>query len=235
MKISVAMATYNGEKYIEEQLNSIIKQLRVGDEIVISDDGSTDGTLDIIDRMKKQWSEMKVVEGDKRGVAHNFFKAVSYCKNEIIFLADQDDIWNGNKIEEVCKQFKEEPELELVMHNGLHFTENETLNRVVRYHKGWLRNWVRSCYWGCCMAFKKDLIEKYIEKEEQYGCVAHDQMIGLMAEKSGKVKYIDKDLILHRVHGANLTHRLPLYGKIKFRVVMMYQYIMWKRTGRSKN
>ena len=90
-KISVAMATYNGEKYIKKQIESILINLNKDDELIISDDGSKDKTLDIIKSIKDK--RIKIISGPKQGVIKNFENALNNCTGEYIFLSDQDDIW----------------------------------------------------------------------------------------------------------------------------------------------
>ena len=96
MKCSVAIATYNGEKYIREQLLSILNQTVPVDEIVVSDDGSNDNTLNII----KEFHDSRIViyEESHLGVKQNFGNAISKTTGDIIFLADQDDVWERDKL-----------------------------------------------------------------------------------------------------------------------------------------
>ncbi len=98
--ISVALCTYNGEKYISEQLDSIINQTKAVDEIIICDDGSTDGTLNILSEYQELHSVIRLFENSTNiGVVKNFEKAISLCSGDFIFLSDQDDIWQSNKVE----------------------------------------------------------------------------------------------------------------------------------------
>lgn len=99
--ISVAMCTFNGEKYIKEQIESIINQSLVPDEIVICDDCSKDNTLNIIKETLDNWpGKVQLVVNEKNlGYRKNFEKSISLCNGDIIFLSDQDDVWNRNKIE----------------------------------------------------------------------------------------------------------------------------------------
>ena len=101
IRVSVAMATYNGEKYIKEQIDSILNNLEKSDELIISDDGSKDGTIKIIQEYQKKDSRIKLYDGPKNGVKQNFANAIKNCSGEYIFLADQDDIWNDKKVEKV--------------------------------------------------------------------------------------------------------------------------------------
>ena len=112
--ISVAMATYNGEKYIKEQLESILRQLNVNDEVVISDDGSTDNTIKIVNDFKD--SRIKIICGPKKGIIKNFENAIKNCTGKYIFLSDQDDIWLDNKVNEVLNCFKSD--ITCVLHDA---------------------------------------------------------------------------------------------------------------------
>ena len=106
--ISVCMATYNGEKYIEKQLDSILKNLTNEDELIISDDGSTDNTIDILNKYAKKYKQIVLLEGPRKGVIKNFEYALKYAKKDIIFLSDQDDEWEQDKVEKVIREFNKE-------------------------------------------------------------------------------------------------------------------------------
>lgn len=226
MNVSVAMATYNGEKYLREQLDSIISQLSNNDEIIISDDGSTDETLNILLEYKSRYSFIKIYKGPERGVFSNFNNALLHCNNEIIFLSDQDDIWLEGKVKDICSIF-EDNDVSLVLHNGYHFYDigENKMNRMIKqYKKGWLNNWAFSSYWGCCMAFRLSFINKYIPLKTN-GC-AHDQLIGMIGEKYTNPIFVDKFLIKHRVHEKNLTRERNFANKIFFRIYLMKDFII---------
>ena len=114
-RASVALASYNGEKYIEEQISSILKCLDTTDELIISDDGSTDKTLNIIKQFTDNDNRVKCIKGPCCGVVKNFENAISHCGGDFIFLSDQDDIWHSNKIEKILPLLKENI---LVCHNA---------------------------------------------------------------------------------------------------------------------
>ena len=110
--ISVAMATYNGEKYIVEQLDSILNQTMPVDEIIIFDDKSTDLTLNIL--KKYQDDRIKIyVNNENVGYIENFYRAINSCKGDYIFLADQDDVWESNKVE-LCMNVMDDEDTMLV-------------------------------------------------------------------------------------------------------------------------
>ena len=117
---AVVIATYNGEKYILEQIESIINQTRKPDYIVISDDNSKDRTIEIC---KKSLSTCGIPYNivsnmGNKGVANNFFNGLSFCKQDIIFFSDQDDIWLNKKIENTMDIFEKYSECIMVIHNA---------------------------------------------------------------------------------------------------------------------
>ena len=104
--VSVCMATYNGEPFLREQIDSILSQLNEKDELVISDDNSKDSTVDII----KSYHDKRIklfINKEKKGVTHNFENALVHSKGDLIFLADQDDVWLPGKIKELISFLKE--------------------------------------------------------------------------------------------------------------------------------
>ncbi|ARD66885.1 glycosyltransferase [Eubacterium limosum] len=222
MSISIAMATYNGEKYIKDQLDSILVQLGKDDEIIISDDKSTDQTTEIIKKYIKEDSRIKLLEGPQKGFVKNFENALLNCSNEIIFLCDQDDIWLENKKEKVLETFEKE-EVNLVMH-GYNILKNNKIEKVFqKTHRGVFLNMIDSSYVGCLMAFKTEFIKKYLPFPS--GLMAHDQWIGLCAEREKGILFIEDVLIHHRIHNSNQTKKLSLINKILFRVKMIKIYI----------
>ncbi len=110
IKISVAIATYNGEKFIEEQLYSILNQTQPPDEIIISDDGSTDSTREIAEKVLSGGGiKFRVIRNTgKRGVNGNFENAIKNCTGDLIFLSDQDDVWEKERIETALKMLSSE-------------------------------------------------------------------------------------------------------------------------------
>ena len=120
LKISVAMCTYNGARFIREQLESILGQTRVPDEIVICDDGSVDDTLGVARETLAGFSGrvQLVANPENLGFAKNFEKAISLCGGDIIFLSDQDDVWQRDKLEKMCAIFAERDDVILAFHDS---------------------------------------------------------------------------------------------------------------------
>jgi glycosyltransferase involved in cell wall biosynthesis len=129
MKLSVALCTYNGEKYIEKQLNSIFNQTIAIDEINICDDGSNDKTIEIINQIQKEHPSIIKLYQNKTnlGCSKNFEKAIELCQGDYIFLSDQDDLWKKDKVEKTLAVFNQNPNAEGVFSNAELIDENDNL------------------------------------------------------------------------------------------------------------
>ncbi len=209
IRASVAMAVYNGEAYIRDQIDSIIKCMSEDDEIVISYDQSNDRTKEIIDNYSSTDSRIRVVVNQSAGgVQSNFTNAVMNCDGKYIFLADQDDVWVGDKINSVVKIF-ESTSADLVVHDG-HMADNNLniLPKTIfeRYGKydNPVRNIIKCNYWGCCMAFKSELREIVCPFPTE-NKVGHDWWLGILAGFHGKIVRTDECFLLHRLHDSNQT------------------------------
>ena len=231
MNVSVALASYNGEKYIEEQISSICSQLDNSDELVISDDGSSDNTLDIIKSLCERYSCIKLINGPQKGIVANFGNAMQHCKNDIIFLSDQDDIWCPNKVDIIKSIFSENPKAVVILHNATVLKNgNEEGLLFEGYNKGVISNLIKSAYWGCCMAVKREFIHPFLPFNDSV--IAHDQLIGLLAEHVNGTIYLPKTLIMHRIHETNKTKKLSLNKKLSFRLRVLKDYYKCKKEAR---
>ena len=205
--ISVCMATFNGGKFICEQLESILSQLPPDAEIVIADDGSTDETLQVVAALND--SRIRVLPAEKHlGVIYNFERALRAAKGDVVFLADQDDVWLSEKVSKVLAKLEE---CDLVMHDAwlLHKGEAEMwvrkgkLSDIRPYQSGVVCNWWKNSFTGCCMAFRRKVLESSLPFPRNLPM--HDQWLGLVAEKKFKVGYIDDALVEYRQHSTNAT------------------------------
>lgn len=201
--ISVCMATYNGEKYLREQVDSILAQLNEKDELVVSDDGSTDNTIEILKSYND--SRIKIFHNKSRhGVNGNFENTLLNAIGEYIFLSDQDDVWLPNKVE-ICMQAMKKKDC--VLHDC--YVTNQKLDIISQsifkdnnVRVGVLHNIVKNGFTGCCMAFKRNVLSEILPfpvKSKFY----HDQWIGLKSTLKFSVAYIDIPLILFRRHSSN--------------------------------
>lgn len=217
MKISVALAAYKGEKYIGEQLASILPQIGDDAEIIVSDDCPCEEMRKIVESFCD--GRIKYVEGPGRGVIKNFEHALKLCEGEYIFLCDQDDVWCEDKVEKCVSELQNG--CLLVMHDAkiVDAGLNETGDCFFATHNStdfFLKNVLVNSFVGCCMAFRKEL-KKYILPFPDK-LPMHDQYIGLVAKMHGEVKLIDEPLILYRRHSNNVTGgKTTLSQKIKWR------------------
>lgn len=231
IRVSVAMATYNGEKYIKEQLDSILNNLTDNDEIIISDDGSTDNTLNIIKNYNDE--RIKMICGPKAGIKKNFENAIKHCNGKYIFLSDQDDIWMNNKVEILLNEFNNK-KCDLILHDAIVFNSDNNdiiYNSFFNYRrtkKGILNNLIKNNYIGCCMAFDKNLRSKILPIPNNIKM--HDQWIGILAEKYAKVEFINDKLIKYRRHINNVTDMKhdSIFNMIKMRIIFIKEYLKRK-------
>jgi len=212
--LSVALCTYNGEKYIEEQLNSILKQTLPVDEIVICDDGSTDRTLQIIASLNNDTNPTIHVHHNETNIGpiRNFLKAINLCSGDIIFLSDQDDIWFPNKVETIYNYFKSHIQTDalftdaiLIDSNGRLFNDNYTLWSYYfddisrkRCEIGlMIEEFCTTAHaTGATMAFRKQLTKRFPQRYD----IWHDEMIARLAVSSHSLAYLPECLIRYRIH-----------------------------------
>lgn len=214
------MATYNGERYVRQQVLSILSQLDVSDELIVSDDGSSDGTLNVLHAMDD--ARIVIRSGNFKNPIMNFENALKHSSGDVIFLSDQDDIWLPGKVKAVLDMLQHN---ELVFSNALVIDEyGETLKE--RFFssppkKDVLNNILFNHFFGATMAFKRDVLYKALPFPAYIPM--HDQWIGIIATYYFNVGYINKPLIKYRRHGANASFcgeksNNSLWQKIKFRL-----------------
>ena len=207
MMISVCMATYNGEKFIEEQLVSILTQLRDDDELIVSDDGSKDRTCDIVKNYPDK--RIRLIHNKKyHGYTANFYNALKLAKGDNIFLADQDDVWQENKVK-VTMQYLSK--YDFTVSDACEVDEKLQIITRSRFEKfniknGFWRNLVKSRYIGCCYAFNRKVLDSIFPVPTYQNDYPHDLWIALIAERYFKTSLIKEPLILYRRHGSNTSN-----------------------------
>lgn len=205
--ISVCMATYNGEEYLREQIDSILVNLNQEDELVISDDGSKDQTVKIIQGYMLADSRVKLTEGPHKGVISNFEHAIRESKGDYIFLADQDDLWEKNKVSKILEYFEKENST-VIVHDADIIDQDGKVTLPSFYSlknskSGALNNIIKNRYIGCCMAFKRELLMYVLPIPTNI--VMHDQWIGVLGDLHGG-SFFCKDVLFHyRRHGNNVS------------------------------
>lgn len=214
-KISVAMCSYNGEKYIKEQLDSILMQTKKPDEIIICDDASKDNTLNIIYEYKKKYRDMEFIivrNSTNVGYIQNFLNAVRKASGDIIFLADQDDIWYSTKVENVIEQFYTNEKVLAINHaydlidekgykikNRLSVHQNE--DGILRKIE-WKKFIVSTRFPGMSMAIRKELLSLLPDISTEF-IPAHDWFLNEVASYADGMYYLGKKLAGYRQHENN--------------------------------
>lgn len=234
MKISVCMATYNGEKYIKEQMLSILSQIKKGDEVIISDDHSTDRTIEIINCLNDQRIHI-FFNNKEKGYTRNFENSLEKSTGDIIFLADQDDVWMDNKVDLFCQQLQNYSFVvsDCVIVNNVLKTIDKSHFKLRSVKKGFLRNLFLPRYVGACMAFKRNVLLKSLPFPKNSSLAAHDYWICLVAEYYFDTKLINQPLILYRRHGDNASNggnksTNSLYHRLSVRLYALYNLMKLK-------
>lgn len=237
--ISIAVTTYNGEKYLQEQLDSILNQTYSDFELVICDDCSSDSTVKILNEYKEKDLRIKVFTNEKNlGFKKNFEKAISFCNGDYIAFSDQDDVWNKNKLELSISE---------IGNNSLLCTNSEltdsnlnplgySMSEVIKVPNDFSDktellkillhgNFVQ----GATILAKSNFIKKYLPIPENI--IFHDWYFALCAELENGIKYLSPCTMKYRQHISNVTEnnkkglcetlKVHHYNKEKFKKDIM--------------
>lgn len=214
--ISVAMCTYNGETYLAEQLESLLRQTRLPDELVVCDDHSTDHTLQILEFFAAQSPfPIRIIQNETRlGYNKNFEKALGNCTGDLIFVSDQDDYWLPEKIEEISDFLMAHPDVDLVFSNA-QVADNQ-LNSTnmlfwerVSFTDDTRQRWVEgealdilldgNRVMGCASAIRRDLLDAVLPIPDVPGYI-YDGWMALVAAARGTIRFYEKPLLIYRTH-----------------------------------
>jgi glycosyltransferase involved in cell wall biosynthesis len=221
MKISIAMCTYNGAKYIAEQLESLSRQSVMPLELVVCDDGSTDNTLEIINEFASRLPfEVRVYKNEENlHFTGNFLKAASLCAGDAIAFCDQDDIWDSTKIE-TCSKALESGRADLLIHEGRVVDgDGWPTSMKIPNLTGKLASINKAPFdqvsKGFAMVVRRQVIDElmvhwdwndYIEFKRVYGPpLGHDLFVYAWCFEKRKIAFLQKELVQYRVHGGNVT------------------------------
>ncbi|ACL40382.1 glycosyl transferase family 2 [Pseudarthrobacter chlorophenolicus A6] len=232
VRVSVCMATYNGQEYVAEQIQSILSQLSPADELIIVDDASKDNTLDVVRRLE----DPRIVllpSAENKGYVASFEKAVSASRGEYIMLSDQDDIWLPGRVETLV--------------NALQTKDFAASNFTVfggpanRYHKvqlkesdsgRWLANLVTTWigirpYYGCTMAFTsraKNMILPFPKFLNE----THDQWIAIVGNRNRSMVHVAAPTVARRLHDDNTTpkSRRPVAVILRARMMLLRAFLV---------
>lgn len=205
--ISVCIATFNGEKYIISQIHSILSQLESTDELIISDDHSSDDTVHLIRQINDSRIRIYFNDEASRGYTRNFENALKHAKGEYIFLSDQDDIWFDDKVELTLKALNQS---DFTVSDAMVVDEN--LKVLIPSHfdqvsvkRGFVTNFLKTRYIGACMAFRRKVLDAALPFPKNNQFCAHDYWIAIVAECYFNVSLIRQPLIYYRRHQTNAS------------------------------
>ena len=218
VKVAVVVCTYNGERFLAEQLQSILDQTHPPDNIIVSDDGSSDSTLDIVAEFSSRDSGAKkpqwTVQSRRKplGVAGNFASALTKARGEFVALADQDDVWEPNRVEKGLSRFRDgvllvHSDATLVDEVGQHIG---SLMSALRLTSGERRSLLsgnaldallrRNLVTGATTMIRTSLLQQALPIPEGW---VHDEWLALVAAVQGGVVFSEESLIRYRQHGGN--------------------------------
>lgn len=233
--ISVCLASYNGEKFIRQQLSSILSQLGENDELIISDDSSKDRTISLISDLNDRRIKLISHQSFKNPI-YNFENALRHANGEFIFLSDQDDLWVEGKVQFILNDLKR---FDLVVTDCQIIDNNDKLLHESFYvinnsKKGFLNNLWSNSYLGCCMAFRKEVLRLALPFPKKIPM--HDWWLGLVGELFYKTHFSKKRLVLYRRHDQNAsstseksTNSFVIKLSFRFRLLWELLRLYWSR------
>jgi glycosyltransferase involved in cell wall biosynthesis len=246
MNISVCMATYNGERYVAEQITSILDELKSDDEVIVVDDCSKDGTVKILQDLNDL--RIKIYLNDRnKGINVSFERAIYLANNDFIFLSDQDDIWIKGRVSLMVKRLLDTESLlvssnfEFMDINGRKIghpvdgvkssNSRKHLNNILDIFIG------KTNYYGCAMAFRKDMVELILPIPSFVE--SHDLWIALGANVIGSNTHLDEKSLIKRIHNNNatITNRnlfLKIWSRFIFGISIVVLLLRAKNYTRKK-
>lgn len=215
-KVEILLATYNGEKYVQELIESILNQSYTNWIIRAGDDSSTDSTYDILLKYKEKYPEKFIIEKNIPGCGsakYNFLNLISKSTCRYVMCCDQDDVWLPHKIEWTLKQMKhdENGKIPVLIHTDIKvvdsslnvinpsFFEYSKFKKEFKFKDLLIQNYVT----GCTMMMNRQLVELVKREKDYEKILMHDWYIALLAAAYGKVGFVDKPTMLYRQHAIN--------------------------------
>jgi glycosyltransferase involved in cell wall biosynthesis len=240
---SVCMATFNGSPFIKQQILSILKQINADDELIISDDSSTDDTVAIVNSIPDE--RIKLFTSNLfHDPIKNFQNALRQSSGQVIFLSDQDDVWIDGKYLEMLDLIEQ---YDLVVSDSIIVDQHlkvlhPSFFKYFHSGQGLIKNMIKSSYYGSCMVFRSRVLEEALPFPDTKE-IGHDLWIGLVAEMIGRVYFYSKPLLLYRRHSNTFTpmetgkSKRNKFQMIRGRVIMIKEVVKfyikyrfsWKR------
>lgn len=209
MTISIAMATFNGERYLDKQLDSILHQTRWPDEVVVADDCSTDATMALLNKFANDAPfPVRVYQNSSNlGLVRNFERAIGLCRGDLIFLADQDDVWLPAKVAVVADAFVTPAKPLVVVHDAeLIDWQGRSFGITKAAQTRAAGASADQMVTGCCTAFRQEFASVVLPILDAFG--NHDDWLHMLARPLGRSIFLPEVLQLYRRHDRNVSHSL---------------------------
>lgn len=231
-KIEILLSTYNGEKFIREQLDSLLKQTYQDFKIIIRDDGSSDNTLKIIKEYASNFGDKIFIDtscNKNLGPAKSFLYLLQRSNADYIFFCDQDDIWVDKKVEICLKKIKDFENMPTLIYSDLELIdsdENVLKKSFFKYkkfnpNKANYRNLcVQNIVTGCTVLINKKAINIAKKIDLNDFIIMHDHILAILISYYGKICFINEALVKYRWHGDNFTNKKEINIK---RIVKSYK------------
>ena len=245
LSVSVALGTYNSARYIEPQLTSIFGQDSTIDELVVSDDGSTDGTVDLVRRIFEHGSarSTKLVllrSRERQGVTRNFEKAVSATTSELVVLSDHDDVWHPDRVSKAIHAFESDEEL-LLQHSNARLVDangsplgislfdalgvTEAERKSISDDRAFDAYIRRNLATGATVTFRRSVLDAALPFPPEW---VHDEWLAIIASAIGRTALLDDPLLDYRQHGNNAIGVVS--PTVRYKIKRMFE----ARSGRYR-
>lgn len=250
-KIKILMSTYNGEKYLEQQLNSIFNQTEKDFELIVRDDGSSDNTKNILEKYKKRYFEkITIIYGENKGAKNSFLDLINNVDldSKYYSFADQDDVWLEFKLERAIKKIEENIEYDeenivycsnyiFVDKNLKNLKDGHDSNKILNYKLELKNSKFQSMMLGCTIVFTKEFLKKLKKIGKDYeNIIMHDYWCYLVASKFSKIIFDKDKTLLYRQHGRNVSANEISFLKkfLNIRKRIEKKYLLEKREQSKK-
>lgn len=207
-RVSVCMAVHNGARFLQPQVDSILLQLRSGDELIVVDDASTDHSPAVLENLRDP--RLRLYRNHQNlGVLRSFEMALQRASGEIIFLSDHDDVWLPGKVAASLAVFAANPDVTMVVTDAKLIDENGSVTHDSffaergRFAAGFLHNFLQNKYLGCTLSFRRSMLRYFLPIPADVPM--HDMWFGLLNAIYGKTFFIDEPLTAYRRHAGNST------------------------------
>ncbi len=228
--VQVLLATFNGSNHLDEFLVSLMKQSNVKIHLTISDDGSTDNTLSIIHKYKNYFEKVEVIQGPQRGAKENFLYLLSLAKLEYVALADQDDIWDANHLENSVLRIEKYRDLPVLTFCAVNILNDKSTFISSTWPRKKLALSLKEFSFenhakGCTMVMNRKFVQIY--QGNSKSMIMHDWWLALIAITSGILVYEPSPEITYRLHESNLIGNGPNLSQRIYKILVSFRHREW--------